>query len=88
MAFRRPTPEGFDEDLDLLVELERRRDELQREIDDVILRLTVEKRGPTMTIAERLNVTHPAVSSRRNGALKRRKQRLEGREQRLELEAA
>lgn len=76
MAFRRPTPDGFDEDLDLLVELERRHKEIQREIDDVILRLTVEKRGPTMTIAERLNVTHPAISSRRRGALKRRQQRL------------
>lgn len=76
MALRRPTPEGFDEDLELLVELERRRDVLLQEIDDVLLRLTVEKNGPTTTIAERLNVTHPAISSRRRGALKRRQKRL------------
>lgn len=75
MAFRRPKPEGFDEDLERLVALERRREELQREIDDVILRLTVEMHGPTSAIAERLNITLPAVSNRRTGALKRRDRR-------------
>lgn len=72
MAFRRPTPEGFDEDLERLVELERQREVLQREIDDVILRMG---QGPTTTIAERLNVTAPAIASRRRSALKRRRQR-------------
>lgn len=76
MAFRRPAPEGFDESLERLVELERRREELQQEIDDTIIELTVEMNGPTTTIAERLNISHPSVSSRRQGALRRREQRI------------
>lgn len=76
MAFRRPAPEGFDEELDRLVALERQREALQQEIDETIIRLTVDMHGPTTTIAERLNISHPSVSSRRVGALKRREQRL------------
>lgn len=75
MATRRPEPEGFEEDLELLVSLEQERAELQEKIDKVFLRLTVEKRSPTATIAERLKITTPAVSSRRVAALRRREQR-------------
>lgn len=75
MAFRRPTPEGFDESLERLVALRQQREQLQRDIDDEVLRLTVEMHGPTSTIAERLKVAHPTVSYLRNEALKRRRRR-------------
>jgi hypothetical protein len=75
MALRRPEPEGFEEDLNLLMELERERGDLQEKIDEVILRLTIEKKSPTATIAERLKITAGGVSARRELALKRRARR-------------
>jgi hypothetical protein len=75
MALRRPTPDGFDEGLAVLVSLEHERKELQRRIDDAVIQLTVEMRGPTSVIAERLKITCAAVSARRLGALRRREQR-------------
>jgi hypothetical protein len=78
MAHRRPEPEGFQEDLQLLIELEARRAALDLQIDEVFLRITVDKQGPTATIAEQLDTTAPAVSSRRNSALRRRRMREQG----------
>jgi hypothetical protein len=77
MAHRRPEPEGFQEDLQLLIELEARRAALDLQIDEVFLRITVDKQGPTATIAEQLDTTAPAVS-RRNSALRRRRMREQG----------
>jgi hypothetical protein len=77
MAHRRPEPEGFNEKLDRLDRLEARRQQIQREIDDVFLWLTVEHVSPTETIAERLKVTTQSVASRRRAALRRREQRVD-----------
>jgi hypothetical protein len=75
MGGRRPEPEGFTEDMDLLLSLQQRRADLEEEIDEVFLRLAVEKRAPTTTIAEHLNVSAPTVSVRRTAALRRRERR-------------
>jgi hypothetical protein len=74
MAHRRPAPEGFDEKLDLLVQLEQQKDEVQERIDEVLLEMLA-KQPPTATIAERLQITAQTVSSRRVAALRRREQR-------------
>jgi len=75
MALRRPRPEGFTEDLDLWAQLEAEKAQLQNRIDDIVIRLTVEKSSPTAEIAERFRVSAAAVSAKRDAALKRRDQR-------------
>lgn len=72
MPTRRPDPEGFDEDIALLIDLEAKRAELSKEIEKVFFRLVVEKDASTTTVAERLNVSQPAVSLRRKSLLARR----------------
>ncbi len=75
MRGQRHEPEGFADDMTGLIELQRRRAELDAEIDEAFLRIAVEKRASTTSIAEWLNVKPPVVSQRRDAALRRQQER-------------
>lgn len=75
MPTRRPDPEDLDEEIALLKDLEAQRAALKTRIDDVLVRLVVEKRASPTTVAERLNVSQPLISGRCRQILERRAQR-------------
>jgi DNA-directed RNA polymerase specialized sigma24 family protein len=74
MGHRRPEPENFTERLERLVELEKERDKLSTEIDNVFLSL-VDEQASTTSIAEHLGIKVGSVSSRMTTALRRRRAR-------------
>jgi hypothetical protein len=74
----RREPEGFDEDMQRLIDLQRQRKALDAQIDDAFLLVAVEKNASTSSIAEWLNVKPPVVSVRRQQALRRRQERQQG----------
>lgn len=71
----RHEPEGFAEDMEHLISLQRRRSELSAEIDEVFLRLVVDKRASITSVAKSLKVSVPVVSKRRASALRRQQER-------------
>lgn len=75
MRGSRHEPEGFAEDMAELLDLQRKRRELDEAIDEKFIEITVEKRASTSSVAELLGVKPPVVTVRRQNALKRQQAR-------------